>query len=311
MNLPWLAPLQEEFLARRAAGRLAHALLISGPSGCGKRQFAGGIMASLLCLEQDYPACGRCRSCELLAGGAHPDGFTMTFEEHPKTHKLRTELVVEQVRRLIDSFQLTRTISPYKAVLIHPAEALNISAANALLKTLEEPTGDATLILVSDNPTRLPATVRSRCQNLVLRLPEPVMALRWLTETGGTDPEEGALALEAACGSPLHALGLLREGLTQQYRQVGTALDRLRAGSAGPAEVAAELKDIDPDLLWRWLSLRTAAGVRDSARSGPGARALLELQAGADRNRALMSSPVRKDFLLHDWLIQWAGLYAR
>ena len=102
----------------------------------------GRFLAGVLCLEDAYPACGACRSCELLAGGAHPDGRLLSFEQHPKRDELRTDLVIDQVRRLTAGLQLTTTISRRKAAVIFPSEAMTRSAANALLKTLEEPPGD-------------------------------------------------------------------------------------------------------------------------------------------------------------------------
>ena len=153
---PWLKPIEDEFQERLAGERLAHAFLLQGPEDVGKQALATEFIAGLLCLKTSFPACGECRSCSLLESGAHPDRHILTFEEHPKKDELRKEIVIEQVRRLIASLQLTRSLSPRKAALICPAEAMTISAANALLKTLEEPPGDSVLILVSHNPARLP-----------------------------------------------------------------------------------------------------------------------------------------------------------
>ena len=180
MTHPWLKDVESEFLERFTAGRLPHALLLSGPSECGKVELANRLMSAILCLENEYPACGRCRSCQLAASGAHPDGHVVTFEEHPKTGELRKELVIDQVRRLTASLFLTNTISKRKAALVYPVEAMNTHTANALLKTLEEPPGDTVMILVSNAPARLPATIRSRCQNLDVRLPGTEASLGWL-----------------------------------------------------------------------------------------------------------------------------------
>jgi len=139
VSYPWLQDAEAEFAERLESGRLAHALLLSGPADSGKVDLAERFLASALCLENRYPACGTCRSCQLAASGAHPDGHVVTYEEHPKTGKMRTELVIDQVRRLTASLFLTNTISRRKAALIHPVEAMNRNTANALLKTLEEP----------------------------------------------------------------------------------------------------------------------------------------------------------------------------
>lgn len=323
MSYPWLQAVETEFAERLQGGRVAHAFLVSGPPGTGKGELAGRFMASLLCLDGGYPACGACRSCKLLQTGAHPDGHVVTFEQHPKKDELRTEIVIDQVRRLTESLQLTNTISRRKAALILPAEAMNSSAANALLKTLEEPPGDATLLLVSHQPSRLPATIRSRCQALHVRLPERQAALAWLERAASAAAEDAALALEAAAGSPLIALRMLGQGETRAYRDLDATLDTLRAGGCEPAAAMAAVAEIDPALLWTWLSLRAARETRacldgDShdrpSLARPGidpiglARRFADLQREADRNRRLVPTPVRKDLLLQDWLIQWSRL---
>ena len=308
MTYPWLLAVEEEFAERLRGGRLAHALLLAGPAGTGKWDLASRLLASVLCLEGHYPACGACRSCELLASGAHPDGHVLTFEKHPKKDELRTELVIEQIRSLTASLQLTSTISPRKAAAIHPAEAMTRSAANALLKTLEEPPGDAVLFLVAHQPGRLPATIRSRCQALDARLPAHGEAREWLASKSGCSSEDADRALEAAAGSPLNALRMLEEGGGEVYRAVSEALDALRAGRRNPPAVMAEMAEIEPQLLWSWLSLRSARETRRQLASPPLAKALAGLQRDADRNRNLLSTPVRKDLLLQDWLIQWSRL---
>jgi DNA polymerase-3 subunit delta' len=308
VTYPWLQAVEAEFAERFRGGRLAHALLLSGPAGTGKADLAGHFLGGVLCLEDSYPACGACRSCELLAGGAHPDGHLLTFEQHPKKDELRTELVIDQVRRLTAALQLTSTISRRKAAVIHPAEAMTRSAANALLKTLEEPPGDAVLILVAHQPSRLPATIRSRCQALDVRLPSRGEALEWLTSASGAAPGDAGLALEAAAGSPLTALHTLEQGGGEAYRAVSEALDDLRAGRRQPPSAMKEMADLDPRLLWSWLSLRTARDTREALGKPGLARSLARLQQQADRNRYLASTPVRKDLLLQDWLIQWSRL---
>ena len=308
MSYPWLEPVEAELAERLQGGRVPHAFLVCGPAGTGKRDLAGRFMASLLCPESRYPACGTCRSCSLLRTGAHPDGHVLTYEQHPKKDELRTEIVVEQVRRLIDALQLTNTISRRKAALIFPAEAMNRSAANSLLKTLEEPPGDATLLLVSHQPSRLPATIRSRCQALHVRLPDHRAAQSWLAQAAGAGTDEAATALEAAAGSPLGALRMLQEGATRAYRTLDDTLDALRAGRCEPAAAMAAVAETDPQLLWSWLSLRAARETRHGLDRPGLARCVAGLQQEADRNRRLLPTPLRKDLLLQDWLIQWSRM---
>jgi DNA polymerase-3 subunit delta' len=308
MTFPWLLSLEEEFRDRLQNGRLAHALLLAGPAGIGKRVLARELVASVMCQEGRYPACGECRSCQLLKSGAHPDRFLLTFEENPKTGKMRKEIAVGQVRDLIASMQLTRSFSPYKAALIHPAEGMNKSAANALLKTLEEPPGDAVMVLVSDHAARLPATIRSRCQAMACRLPEASQAREWLCSVAACDAATANLALEAAAWSPLQARKLLADGEIDHYRLVTETLRALRSGQQRPVGAMAAFAEIEPPLLWSWLSLAAAGEIRKFTDDMGRVSDLCRLQQQADRFRALVPTPVRKDFLLQDWLIQWTRL---
>jgi len=310
VTYPWLEAVAAEFSERLRGDRMAHAILLSGPAGLGKTGLAQEFLASALCLEATWPACGNCRSCQLFRSGAHPEGHVLTFERHPKKDELRKELVVDQIRRLTASLQLTNTVSRRKAALIFPAESMNASAANALLKTLEEPPGDAVLLLVSHNPSRLPATVRSRCQGVYARLPDQDVAIAWLKDAAAVPEDEARTALEASAGSPLRALELLQNDGVESYRLLTEVLAGLRSGQCEPQSAMTMLADVDPELLWAWLSLRTASETRSRLAEVPLGRELARLQLEADRNRRLLVTPVRKDLLLQDWLIQWSRLSA-
>ena len=306
MIYPWLEAVDDEFSERFRSDRLPHALLLSGPRETGKVALAESFIASLLCQENQHPACGSCRSCQLLKSGAHPDGHTITFEEHPKKPgELRKELVIDQVRKLISALNLTNTFSKRKAALIHPVEAMNTYAVNALLKTLEEPPGETVMILVSHDPARLPATIRSRCQNLQVRPPGSAEALDWVCNASEAGRPEAGAALQAAAGSPLKALRMLRDGSADQYRMVASALNDLGPGGMSPGGAMAALVEVDPELLWSWISLLAAGELKRVIENHGPSRTLSLLQSEADKNRKLVPTPVRKDFLLQDWLIQW------
>jgi DNA polymerase-3 subunit delta' len=309
MTMAWLDPVREEFRNRMQNDRLAHAFLLSGQTGTGKQELAMEMAAALLCLENSLPACGSCRSCQLLVSGAHPDFRILSFELNDKG-KLRSEIVIDQVRALISFLQLTTTISEKKVALIHPAEAMNKNAANALLKTLEEPPGDAVILLLSHDPSRLAVTIRSRCQKLQVRSPGSETALAWLVETGAFAKAEAISALKAAAGSPFRAREMLSEDGPDHYRLVSDTLDSVREGRCAPASAMSALGDVDPGRLWTWLSLSAADRFRQNMDNRAVTISLSQLQNTADRNRALLSSPVRKDLLLRDWLIQWARLNA-
>ena len=132
---PWQADVFADLQQRRVQGRLPHALLISGPVGIGKQQLANVFSQSLLCAEPqaDDLACGQCHACSLYAAGTHPDLFRLSPEEDSKVIK------IDQIRTLIEKISLSSHYGRYRMVILNPADAMNIAAANALLKTLEEP----------------------------------------------------------------------------------------------------------------------------------------------------------------------------
>lgn len=307
---PWLNEHWLFFIRRLEAGRLAHALLIEGPSGNGKTTLARAMVARLLCLEDQPWACGKCRSCKLMEGQAHPDYFELQPEEDSEFIK------VLQVRELIAKLDLTTSISQRKVAYIHPAECMNISAANALLKSLEEPAGDTVLILVSDNSASLPVTIRSRCQAISVNQPDNELVTNWLQENCSRPGNEVKAALQAAGGSPLRALAYLDSPELDGYVQVRDGLAELLGRPGAVSQISAELSKLNETELWRWLSMCTGDLVKLSMTGSapqwlPQAsrlrdKTLLQLQQQADINRRLSATPVRGDLLLQDWLIRWA-----
>lgn len=261
LPLPWLG----EPLAAAAALAGAHALLIHGPAGAGHLELGLLLAQATLCEAasprrsgsdgpegQDGLAgaagpgrpCGRCASCHLVATRVHPDLLLVipdalrvqlgwVDDEDSKLHKAETkpsrDIRVEQVRQAIAWSQQTSGRGRGKVMLVHPADALNGPAANALLKTLEEPPGMMRLLLTSADPERLLPTVRSRCQRLPLALPPLATAEAWLREQGLAEP---AALLALAAGSPLEALAWAREGVTQ-----ATLAELPRRVAAGDASV--------------------------------------------------------------------------
>ena len=202
--LPWLVPLWGRLGASLRADRLPHALLIAGPRGVGKRHLAWQLARALLCPHPDAEgrACGRCADCRLAAAGSHPDLQQVAPDPESKSG----EIGIEPIRNLAERTSLTPSRAARKLVLIDPADRLNTAAANALLKTLEEPAGAALLCLIAEQPGRLPATIRSRCQ--WLRVPVPVQseAVAWLGSRLGLEPAEAEARLRLAYGAPLRAL---------------------------------------------------------------------------------------------------------
>ena len=203
---PW-----QDSLWQQMAGRAqhAHAYLLHGPAGIGKRALAERLMASLLCKQPvGLEACGSCKSCSLLAAGSHPDNYILEPEEADKAIK------VDQVRELVNFVVQTAQLGGRKVVLVEPVESMNVNAANALLKSLEEPSGNTILLLVSHQSSRLLPTIRSRCVQQACPLPSEVMSLEWLAKAlpECSDAQRIEL-LTLAAGSPLAAVKLQAQGV--------------------------------------------------------------------------------------------------
>ncbi|VAW61105.1 DNA polymerase III delta prime subunit [hydrothermal vent metagenome] len=219
MVYPWQQHQWQNVQQQRQAERLPHGLLLMGSQGLGKLDFAQQLTASLLCqrIDKEGHACGQCAACLLLAAGTHPDVSVLQAEAPGKAIK------VDDVRQLTARLNLTSQYGGYQVALIVDAHDMNINASNSLLKTLEEPTGGAVLVLVSSSPQKLPITVRSRCQAIVFREPAKEQALSWLEENA-IEPSRASGLLNLAHGAPLQALKLQQSEFLEYHQQLITAL---------------------------------------------------------------------------------------
>lgn len=225
MIYPWQQQQWQQCQQAMSQQRLHHALMLTGQAGLGKLDFAHHLAAVQLCENSNEAACGHCRGCELFQAGTHPDFYRCQPQEKSRVIK------VDQIRQLITDLSTTAQRSQGQVVIIEPAEGMNVSAANALLKTLEEPCGSVLLILVAHRTLTIPATILSRCQRLHFSVQHESAVKAWLAEQ---TKQIAALDLawRLSAGAPLLALTLLAEdcacqrdlilnhmGLTHQSRQ--------------------------------------------------------------------------------------------
>ena len=307
--LPWHAEHWERLQARRRRDAMPHALLLCGPVGLGKRAFAQRFMQGLLCERpRDGDACGECRSCLLLAAGTHPDVATLGLGLR-KDGVQRSEIVVEQIRELSARLAMSSQFGGWQVAILDPADAMNAAAANALLKTLEEPSAQTLLLLLADAPWRLPQTIRSRCQRIEFHLPATAVALAWLEAQGVHDAQD---ALVAAGGNPGLARAWALEGALGRRQEVRKDLAALAAGRGQPAEVVKRWLDSEPaQRLW-FAAQASADEIRARAAHGSGPLAsALDVEAlglwhsAANRTRESLRGPLRADLLLLELLAQW------
>jgi DNA polymerase-3 subunit delta' len=245
--LPWHEAAWQRLKAARTAGRLPHALLLQGPAGLGKRRFAELLARALFCASPDARGlpCGACRDCRLSASGAHPDLVAVEPEEGA------AQIRIDAVRALAAWEGLTAHSVGHKVALVEPADAMNPAAANALLKTLEEPAGQTLILLVSAHPGRLPATIRSRCQRLAFSPPPRDMAAAWLAGQGVHADLDLLYGLSA--GSPLKALALAApDVLSQRAAMLGAFLEMM-TGRRDPVALAEQWQKLDLTRTLEWL----------------------------------------------------------
>ncbi len=243
---PWLLDEGAALLSRSSSGRLPHALLLSGVDGIGKRAFAQWLSESLLCREPNRSmqtgvrlgACGECESCRQLLADSHPDYKKLVPEG------ANAAIKVDPIRALVEWLQLTASQGSYRIALLEQADTLNRSAANSLLKTLEEPSDHAVLILSATKLGALPATIRSRCQKITLKMSDPALALDWLKDQVN-DPE--AALIEAGGGPFLAVENSSDENLASQELLLKAWKDLfLHKGSVG--RISDSLSDLDTSL---------------------------------------------------------------
>lgn len=311
---PWLVEPWTQLAARLVQGKLPHALLLAGPAGVGKRGLVHALVCAALCesRQSDGHACGECRACRLQTAGTHPDRVQIGFELRDDG-KPRSEITVDQIRALSERFSLAPQFGGLQIAIIEPAEAMNSSSANALLKTLEEPSAQTIIILISDASTRLPATIRSRCQRMVIAIPARPAAHTWL-ESQGLSSAQANAALDASLGNPGIALAWTKGNTLAQRNICAHDLAALIKRQVTVTQVAEQwVKNQPSDCVWFAATLaQEEARALVQGREGPlGLTTMTQVPKlvawfiEANRVRELLNTPLRAELLLMDLLLVW------
>jgi DNA polymerase III subunit delta' len=321
---PWLESAWQRLRATRS--RPAQALLLAGPRGVGKGALARAWAQALLCEAPlpDGTACGGCPACHWFVTGAHPDFRLITLQE--KTGKegearMATAIEVEQAREAVEYVQLSTYRAGFRVVLVNPADSLNLAAANALLKVLEEPPLMTVFVLVSDQPRRLLPTIRSRCTRLDIGLPSTDIAMQWLVSER---VENAATLLDLSGGAPLDALNWAEDAELDERLSVLEAL--ARPEELDPVALGERWKAIRIQtwhtVAYKWLGDLMAVKLRGRAQFNRDfADVLAQLGTQADLAKLLalakrhadagrtLAHPLNRPLQQEAWLIEYRHLF--
>jgi DNA polymerase-3 subunit delta' len=338
MIYPWQEQVWTQLQQMRV--RLPHAILFYGPAGIGKADFIEAFAQSLLCenVRPDGHACGECASCGWFSQGNHPDyrrvrpeamedeapGFDAEegAESDKKSKSSKTaskDIKIEQVRALSDFMNISTHRQGLRVVVLYPAEALNMPASNALLKTLEEPPPGTVFLLASNGLDRLLPTILSRCRKFALPMPDHAAALTWLKEQGVPDADSW---LREEGGAPLAALDKANGGSREELDTLLGFLARPNVESALRQADKLSKTPLAALVSWqqRWLYDLLASKLAGTVRYYPRYQKELAALAGnvhtanllraiksANERRAVADHPLSAKLFVEDMLLDYTA----
>ncbi len=320
--LPWQQDIWQGLIGRT---QHAHAYLLHGPAGSGKRQMAELFARFLLCKQpQASQACGQCRSCKLYAADSHPDMLRVEPEEPGKG------ILIAYVRELVASIQQTAQQGGRQVVILEPAEVMTLESANALLKSLEEPSAGTVFLLITHQLSFLLPTIKSRCVLQACPLPDLAQAKTWLAQQlPSLDDTQLTKLLQLSGGSPLKAQQFAEDNVLQMRADVVEGVKQLLKRQLAPAQLAGQWTKLPTALLLDWfaqwcqnilryqltqntvdLGLQDMQPVLGHMAKFVQAEQLTETHSWIleRRNKLLRRAPLRADLLLESLLVRWMGL---
>lgn len=253
---PWLSDTYEQLISRVKKHSLHHGLLIQGVDGVGKSDFCVHLAKSILCKSDENHACGQCQSCKLYEAQSHPDLYRLETDK---------QVGVDLVRDAITKLSTTSQLSGNKVLIMEAADSMTDSAANALLKTLEEPTDNTYLLLISSKSEALLPTIRSRCEKVTLSCSKSDDCIAWLKAQGIDSIEPKLLKLYQNSPLTLREHLAKREGLT--YASFLENLDSLQHKHNSALQLAEQWQDEAPQVvLWMqyWVADKIKSKLQDN-----------------------------------------------
>ena len=310
---PWLIPAWMGWKAQLDSARFASATLISAPEGCGAFQVVERFAQALMCTTHPSEPCGFCHGCELMRSDSHPDYHRIRPEKAGKN------ITVDQIRYANRLAQESSQLSGFRLIVIEPAEAMNESAANALLKTLEEPSETCIFVLVTAKTSQLLATVVSRCQKITVPEPSSQMVKKWLEKEFGEPIPNFAAHIHD--NAPLVTQNAILSGEMDHYVEIERQFVSALQGDLSALLACSKLLSAQPltYLNWIWFLLtdaqKVAFGIIDSYFT-PGSQsvsttvslALLQQQTESLAKlieQLRLFSGLNAELLITDWLFKF------
>jgi DNA polymerase-3 subunit delta' len=312
IDCPWLSEHMASLSAARASNRVPHGLLIHESPGSGGEWLAFWTARLLLCTSSGPRPCGVCTACKNAGENRHADLLVVQLMEESK------QIRIEQVRDLCSELALTSHQGGHKVGIFSPADSMNRFAANALLKTLEEPARNTLLILVASQPSRLPATIMSRCQRINIRPPSREETITWLQKAKG--PGDWTAVLDVIGNAPFSAIDMDPATVSKLGVETRQTLSDTAAGRVDPVAVAERWSRSDLELrlmtFENWLTERMRGQLAtrtDSVEIRPGAplpqresvlniRTSYELLDRVRELKASLDSPINRSLALENVL---------
>jgi DNA polymerase-3 subunit delta' len=251
-DFPWLQPVWDNLKVSLDSDRIPGALLLQSQRGLAVDKLVGLFSRVLLCQNYSSEACGFCHSCQLSQANNHPDLHWIKPEKEGKS------ITVDQIRACNRLAHESSQLNGYRVFIIEPADAMNESASNALLKTLEEPGQKCLFLLVTHNQERLLPTIQSRCQQWVVTPPSTDQAMSWMNEQGAS--QVPAYALKLNMGSPINTLDAVKSGELDEYQAFERCIIETLSSPISDVYQCASLMAKNPNktLDWAWYLLTDA-----------------------------------------------------